>query len=155
MDTVILRFERHLEWSPAIVWDALVDPVLVGGWLGDARIDGSVGGRYDLSGEGFPAVTGLRGEITAFEAPTGLAVSTDDRGSLRFALSEVPGGPRGTSTALSLAVGLEIEPVFAAAVGRLWETRLDRLPELLRGHPVRPAHLSRLPTSVDPDTRRA
>ncbi|WP_187270617.1 SRPBCC domain-containing protein [Lacisediminihabitans profunda] len=155
MDTVTLRFERELEWSPVIVWDALVDPVLVGGWLGDARIDGRVGGRYDLSGEGFPAVTGLRGEITGFESPTELALSTDDRGALRFALRAVPGGPRGTSTALSLAVSLEIESAFAARIGQLWETRLDQLHELLRGHPARRAHLSRVPTSVDPDTRRA
>lgn len=161
MHTVTLRFERDLEWSPTIVWDALVDPVLVGGWLGDAQIDGRVGGRYDLSGEdaqgvtGIPAVTGFRGVITGFDAPTELAVSTDDRGDLRFSLREVAGGPRGTSTALSLAVTLEIEPPFAVGIGERWETRLDQLHELLRGHPARLAHLSRLPTSVDPGTRRA
>jgi uncharacterized protein YndB with AHSA1/START domain len=154
VDTITLRFERSLEWSPVIVWDALADPVLVGGWFGDARIDGRVGGRYDLR-EADPASTVIRGVITVFEAPHELAVSTEDRGALRFSLREVPGGPRGTSTALNLAVTLVIEPAFAAGVGERWETRLDQLHELLRGHPTPIAHLSTRPTSVDPGTTRA
>lgn len=152
MHTVTLLLKRDLEWSPVIVWDALVDEVLVGGWLGHSRIDARPGGRYDLSGEG---ARGVRGVITGFEAPAELTVSTDDRGELRFSLRALPGGPRGTSTALSLAVTAEVEPAFAGRIGEQWETRLDRLHELLRGHPARLAHLSSVPTSVDPDTRRA
>jgi uncharacterized protein YndB with AHSA1/START domain len=40
--------ERKIELPPPIVWDALVDPDLVAGWLAGAGIDLRVGGRYDL-----------------------------------------------------------------------------------------------------------
>ena len=43
-----MHFERDFEFSPAIVWDALIDPDLVAGWLAEARIDPVLGGQYSL-----------------------------------------------------------------------------------------------------------
>ena len=46
---VDLEFARELEFSPVIVFDALVDADLVAGWLAEAEIEAAPGGRYDLT----------------------------------------------------------------------------------------------------------
>ena len=65
-----------------------------------------------------------------------LTVDAAKHGVLSFRLDDVPGGSRGTSTRLRLSVKLGAEPLFAARVRADWETRLDQLEDLLRGHPV-------------------
>ena len=98
MPLLTIRLDRVVPFSPVIVWDALVDADLVAGWLGDARIEPVVGGRYDLAWLGTPEITATSGKITRLEQPTSLVVVTDAHGTLDFSLTEVPGGPRGTST---------------------------------------------------------
>ena len=44
----VLSFGRRLDLPRGIVWDALVDPVLVSGWLGEADIEALPGGRFDV-----------------------------------------------------------------------------------------------------------
>lgn len=133
---VDLEFAREFEFSPDIVFDALVDADLVIGWLGEARIDARQGGRYDLfwlTSESFPPTTG---RIVALESPRLLTVITDNRGRIEFRLEESPGGPRGTGTRLTVLVSVAIEAAFLPRVSADWWSSLDQLAELLRGHPV-------------------
>ena len=93
-----MRIERVVDLPRVIVGDALIDPVLVEGWLHPT----------------------LR-----------LADFTD----VRLTAEEVPGGTRGTSTRVTVEVRLP-DPRVAVAVRETWQTRLDQLENLLRGHPV-------------------
>jgi uncharacterized protein YndB with AHSA1/START domain len=93
-----VRIERIIDLPRAIVADALVDPVLVEGWLHPL-----------LRLPDFPDV--------------------------RLTTDEVPGGTRGTSTRVSVEIALP-DPRFATAIEQTWQTRLDQLENLLRGHPT-------------------
>lgn len=93
-----MRIERVIDLPRAIVADALVDPVLVEGWLDPA-----------LSLTDFPDVR----------------ISTD----------EVQGGTRGASTRVTVVVAVP-DPRFVSAITQTWQTRLDQLENLLRGHPT-------------------
>jgi uncharacterized protein YndB with AHSA1/START domain len=109
-----LAFEREYEFAPVIVWDALVDPDLLSGWLPES----------------------ILGATTVLEPRQLLTLETTTVGTLRFELTEVAGGSRGTSTRLSLRLGVEVEPAFAARIKATWLTNLDQLDDLLHGHPV-------------------
>ena len=103
--------ERLIDLPRAIVWDALLDPVLVEGWLHPtARL---------LSGDVSERVDPVPGETAVLETVA------EPFGRLRFELDERSGGTRGTSTRVR---------VWAAGTG--WEDRIDALENLLRGHPV-------------------
>jgi uncharacterized protein YndB with AHSA1/START domain len=130
-----LFFEREIDLPRAIVWDALLDPVLVYGWLAEAEIDPVVGGCYDLDWlhSSDPRTIGTIDEL---EAPRALVVDTDNRGRIDFRLDESSGGSRGSVTILRLIVTLELDAAFAARVRANWMIGLDQLEELLRGHPV-------------------
>ncbi len=95
----------------AIVWDALLDPVLVEGWLHPAArlVAGDVRERIE----------------PATRATAVLETVLEPFGRLRFELDERAGGTRGTSTVLRLQ-----------AAGPGWDDRIDSLENLLRGHPV-------------------
>ena len=103
--------ERLIDLPRAIVWDALLDPVLVEGWLHPAArlLAGDVHERVDPA----PHATAV------------LETTLEPFGRLRFELDERDGGTRGTSTFLRLQ---------AASAG--WDDRIDGLENLLRGHPV-------------------
>src|SRR4051812_18628242 len=74
-----VALERVIDLPPVIVWDALVDPVLVEGWLHPTArlLDGAVLERVE-------------GEL--------LRVQSDDWGAVDIALDELAGGTRGRST---------------------------------------------------------
>jgi uncharacterized protein YndB with AHSA1/START domain len=129
-----LEFERTIELPPTIVWDALIDPDLVAGWLADAAIDPRIGGRYDLTWQG--AGTAETGVITELSNARAMRIETSGHGILSFRLAAVPGGSRGTSTLVRLLVDVAVELPFRAALLADWEIRLDQLDALLRGHPV-------------------
>lgn len=134
--TVGLEFEREFEFPPAIVFDALIDPELIAGWLGEASVDPRQGGHYDLrwlTSSSFPPTFGT---ITQILEPWSLTVATDNRGEVGFRLEEVAGGSRGTSTVLRVSVRVVVNAVFVARVRADWLSNLDQLSELLRGHPV-------------------
>ncbi|GAA2086899.1 hypothetical protein GCM10009840_25840 [Pseudolysinimonas kribbensis] len=106
----IRTVERVVDLPRAIVWDGLVDPVLVEGWFDpELRL---VGGE--------PRV-----EVLERRDPELLRVRIAGLGELTFSSDEVAGGTRGTSTLLR----------FTGPVGDPDEL-LDRLEDLLRGHPV-------------------
>ncbi len=138
-----LAFERDLEFAPVIVWDALVDPDLVSGWMGEAVIDAVVDGEFNLHWPECPGKTPMFGRITLLEERERLHLATENIGTVEFELHEFAGGNRGTSTRLAVRVAVQIEKVFAARVIADWLTTLDQLDDLLRGHPVDWAHWDR------------
>jgi len=93
-----MRIERVIDLPRAIVADALVDPVLVEGWLDPVR-------------------------------------SLADFPEVRLTTEEVPGGTRGSSTRVALEIAMP-DPRFRGALLQTWQTRLDQLENLLRGHPA-------------------
>jgi len=138
-----LAFERELAFAPVIVWDALVDPELVHGWLAHAVIEPVAGGEYNLRWLNRLGNPESLGRITVLQPRERLHIDTASVGLLRFELTEVAGGSRGTSTRLVLRVDVEVEDAFAARVKADWLTSLDQLDDLLRGHPVDWAHWDR------------
>ncbi len=103
--------ERLIDLPRSIVWDALLDPVLVEGWL-------------------HPAARLLEGDMRelvepAPDAAAVLETVVEPFGPVRFELEERAGGTRGSSTFLRLR-----------AQGSGWDDRIDALENLLRGHPV-------------------
>ena len=136
MPTSELEFSHFFDLPVAIVWDALVDDVLVEGWLAAARIDAREGGLYWLGWQGGASLTPTTGIITVFEPPRRLAIDTDNIGSLEFALEAVPGGTRGSSTDLVLTIRVDTEPRLLASTHAYWQSNFDQLEMLLRGHPV-------------------
>jgi uncharacterized protein YndB with AHSA1/START domain len=134
--TTELVFTRSYDLPVAIVWDALVDDVLVEGWLAVARIDPRVGGQYWLNWHSGQDEASTNGTVTSFDPPFQLVIETDNIGRLDFTLESVSGGTRGNSTDLRLSVLLDTEPVLLAATHANWQSSLDQLEDLLRGHPV-------------------
>jgi uncharacterized protein YndB with AHSA1/START domain len=129
-----LVFERMIALAPVIVWDALVDPDLLDGWLGEVRVDPSAGRVFSV----IPGATGVpvSCELLASEPPGRLAVRAVDGRDFEFVLVEHRGGSRGTSTALRLRVRLDFDAAFAGGMRAAWEASLDRLIDLLRGRPT-------------------
>jgi uncharacterized protein YndB with AHSA1/START domain len=110
--------ERRIDMPRPIVWEALVDPVLVEGWLHPSHriVDDA--------------------EVRELEEPEALEVVSEQLGHLVVALGIAPGGTRGSSTDLSIElVPCDAVAVDAAAIAA-WEVRLDQLEDLLHGHPV-------------------
>lgn len=131
-----LNFERTIDLPPIIVWDALVDPDLLAGWLGEVRRDTAGSTGFHILWPGADPRESTTGSVAEFDAPRYLRVVTDNRGTIECTLAGIPGGLRGSGTELCLRIDSEIEPAFAATVRDEWETSLDRLERLLHGHPV-------------------
>jgi uncharacterized protein YndB with AHSA1/START domain len=124
--TRTLAATADFELPRVIVWDALVDPVLLEGWAGNARVEAAEGGAYEVTwGDGSGTLTGV---IARWEPPGLLQVQVDTGGELRYELEPLDGGLRGSSTRLRIIVD--------GARDELWRVRLDNLAQLLRGHPV-------------------
>jgi uncharacterized protein YndB with AHSA1/START domain len=117
-----IRIERDLDLPRGIVWEALVDPDLVGGWLHPSE----------------RLVTGTSPvEFREPDDPTEpavLEVISPSFGDVRVVLRGNEGGHRGEWTRLELTVSDEWGRRSERAA--LWELRFDQLEELLRGRPV-------------------
>ena len=101
---------RVVDLSRAIVWDGIVDPVLVEGWFDpELRL---VGGQPEIA-------------VVERRDPELLRVRSQRWGAIELTAEVVPGGTRGSSTRLRVVSGMDD-----------WEERLDRLEDLLRGHPT-------------------
>jgi uncharacterized protein YndB with AHSA1/START domain len=136
-----LEFSRDYDLPVAIVWDALVDEDLVEGWLATARIEPRLGGLYWLDWQSGTSLAPTNGLITVFEPSAGggvarLTVSTDNIGTLEFALTPTPGGTRGTGTRVGLRILVDTDPRLQASTRAYWLSNFDQLEDLLRGHPV-------------------
>lgn len=131
-----VEFSRTYDLPVAIVWDALVDEVLVEGWLAAARIDPQVGGLYWLGWQGGASLAPTNGTITVLVPKRRLEIETDNIGTLDFTLESAPGGTRGSSTDLRLRIRVDTEPRLLASTHAYWQSNFDQLEDLLRGHPV-------------------
>ena len=136
-----LILQRIIDLPPIIVWDALIDPDLLAGWLGEVRILSYDPPRFHILWPGADVRQSTAGTVAEIEAPRRLRVETDNRGIIGCTLVSIPGGLRGSSTELTLRVDVEIEPAFATKVRDEWRTSLNRLERLLHGHPVDWANL--------------
>ena len=127
-----LRFEHSYDLAREIVWDALVDPDLVSGWLAEADIEPRLHGRYDLDWSHFTLVRATTGEIIELDEPRLLVVDTDNFGVTTITLTQT--GPR--ETLLSVTVDALADLQFTPMIAATWRLSLEQLSELLRGHPV-------------------
>jgi uncharacterized protein YndB with AHSA1/START domain len=127
-------FERVIALPRAIVWDAVTDPDLIWGWLAEVRLFPDTPGQFELLWPEPSPPT--RGSVTRLRAPALVEVDTDNRGCIMVLLRSIDGGPRGSSTIVRLVIQPGIEPVVAGQLREEWERNLDRLDELLRGHPM-------------------
>lgn len=117
-----IRLERDIDLPRTIVWEALVDPVLVEGWLhpSDRLVTGTSPVEFR--------------EPDDPSAPAALEVISPSFGDIRLVLETVDGGTRGESTHLVLTVSDEWGRRDEREA--LWALRLDQLEGVLRGHPV-------------------
>ena len=136
MPTSELEFSREYDLPASIVWDALVDDVLVEGWLAAARIDLRVGGEYWLNWLSGASLAPTNGIVTALDPRRRLAIDTDNIGNLEFTLLSIPGGTRGSTTELRLRLRVDTDPRLLASTHAYWQSNFDQLEGLLRGHPV-------------------
>ncbi|MGN6273265.1 MAG: SRPBCC family protein [Protaetiibacter sp.] len=117
-----IRIERDLDLPRGIVWEALVDPELVGGWLHPSERLVTGTSPVEFREPDDPA------------EPAVLEVISPSFGDVRVVLIRNEGGTRGEATRVELTVsdewGRRSERVA------LWELRLDQLEALLRGRPV-------------------
>lgn len=141
MQPAELEFQAEYDLPLAIVWDALVDEVLVEGWLASARIEPRIGGLYWLDWQSGANLAPTNGTITVFDEPAGgdlatLQVDTDNIGTLRFVLESEPGGTRGSTTRVSLSIRVDTDPRLLASTRAYWLNNFDQLDDLLHGKPV-------------------
>jgi hypothetical protein len=117
-----IRLEREIDLPRGIVWEALVDPVLVEGWLHpSSRL---VTGTSPVE---------FREPDDAAERAV-LEVISPSFGDVRIVLEPLAGGTRGEATRVELVVSDEWGRRSEREA--LWSLRLDQLEALLRGHPV-------------------
>ncbi len=134
MPVADLVFQRTIDLPPVIVWDALVDPDLLAGWLGEVRLFSTEPPGFQILWPG--ARQSTAGTVLLCDAARRLRLETDNRGIIECTIRSIPGGLRGSSTELDLRIDVGIEPVFATRIRGEWQTSLDRLERLLHGHPV-------------------
>jgi len=125
--------QRDFDLPVEIVWDALTDPVLLEGWLADARFDPVAGAPVDLHWLDDHHGDDFDGTLVELRDRAGLTVA-DDRGALALSLERLPGGARGTSARVGIVVSGR-SPALSAEAAH-WRTHLEALEDLLRGHPV-------------------
>jgi uncharacterized protein YndB with AHSA1/START domain len=119
-----------------IVWDALVDSDLISGWLAEADVEPRIGGRFDLDWSHLERGFRTEGEIVELIGLRTLVVDMSSFGRTTFTLDEVNGGPRGSSTLLTVDVHAIADPEFSGTVSATWRLSLEQLEHLLHGHPV-------------------
>jgi uncharacterized protein YndB with AHSA1/START domain len=145
MEQPTVDLMREFDLPRVIVWDALVDPDLVSGWLAPAEIEPVAGGIYNLVWGHRPTYADTFGRITLLQHPERLHLDTTNLGRIEFTLESVEGGFRDTSTRLRVAIELDAAELRAegmddaattARVTADWNTNLDQLEELLHGRPV-------------------
>jgi uncharacterized protein YndB with AHSA1/START domain len=139
-----LRLEAEFPVSIEVVWDALVDPVLAEGWLGELSVDPLPEGQYSLRFRDAPLEEAdWNGTIRAV-SPPGTSAPGDPAPAVFLEVSFAPhllvrfeltsGAHR--STLLVLRHSSFLDDSAALAAEGFWHRRLGYLVELLRGHPA-------------------
>lgn len=136
MGGTVLRFQRDYDRAPGVVWDALVDSDLVGGWLAEADIEPRAGGRYDLVWHAPIGLGSTNGEIADLAEAQFLVVELERIGTVSFGLAELSEGTNGLATRLSITVDSLVESLLSDGLSATWLISLDQLEHLLRGRPV-------------------
>lgn len=131
-----LSLSAEYDLPREIVWDALVDPDLVIGWLAEASIDFREGGAYDLTWIGPTYLPPTHGEITRIDDLERIAISTSNVGDIVFTLEDIPGVTRALGSRVTVVIRTPVERRFTPNVVAHWRTNLEQLADLLRGHPV-------------------
>jgi uncharacterized protein YndB with AHSA1/START domain len=139
-----LVFEHEIDLPANVVWDALVDPVLLEGWLAAADSAPELERTVRLEWRDGSEPAGVAATVERFEPFRALHLSTDTRGSIGFLLTERPGGLRGMGTVLELRIELDVDAQFTALAREDWEAALERLDDVLSGRPADWAAVSRL-----------
>jgi uncharacterized protein YndB with AHSA1/START domain len=159
MEQPTVDLVREIDLPRVIVWDALVDPDLVSGWLAPAEIEPIAGGIYNLVWPHRPTYTDTFGRIALLQHPERLHVDTTNLGRIEFTLESVAGGFRDTGTRLRVSVSYGDDGVDDAVIAPHvntdqiradWETNLDQLEELLHGRPTDWRTWSQR-SAIDPD----
>ncbi|TMK56084.1 MAG: SRPBCC family protein [Actinobacteria bacterium] len=125
-----LRFVRHLDRPPSVVWRAFTDPELRSKWFPDTMVgDLVVGNSLEFRHEGMD-IQPFRGEVLEVVEPNRLVFTWGDD-LLRFEFAE-----SGSGTELTMTVGFT-EQGKAARDGAGWHECLDNLVKLLASDPER------------------
>jgi hypothetical protein len=134
-----IRLELTLDLPRGIVWECLVDPELVGGWLhpSDRLVTGTSPVEFR--------------EPDDPTTPAVLEVISPSFGDVRFVLTRIEGGTRGESTVVQLTVSDE----WGRRADReaLWQLRLEQLAAVVRGHPVNWGSWATLHSAADAEAR--
>jgi uncharacterized protein YndB with AHSA1/START domain len=125
-DHLDVRFERYYPRAIEKVWSALTDPARLEDWMGAARVEPHVGGRYELMLGGPHPMTG---RVLVWEPPQVLAFTWSNTHApdsiVRYALSREGEGTR-------LIFTHEGMPYATSALMLPgWHTFLGRLGDLL------------------------
>ena len=130
----VLRYERRLAHPIERVWGAISQPAELRGWLADADLDLTLGGRVELrwlntDDEGNRAVA--TGTVSALDAPRLLELDIEPHGILRYELAEDGDGTVLTFTVTTPAPNEQLMPAVAG-----WHIHLEHLADALDGRPV-------------------
>ncbi|MDB5409570.1 MAG: hypothetical protein JWL84_4482 [Rhodospirillales bacterium] len=127
-DNADLHYERRFDRPIETVWAALTDPVRIEDWLGQARVEPHVGGRYELFVDRRRPMTG---RIVTWEPPRLLEFSWDTGDApaslVRCELSRDGDGTK----LLFLHKGVGFDWIGLVLPG--WHVHLERLRNLLSG----------------------
>ena len=127
-DSYVLRFERRIEHPLDDVWEAISTPSGIRGWLGEARLDLTVGAHVRLQ---FDKTVGnvVEGKVTEVDPPRVLEYTFgQDDSVLRWELE--PAGDEATKLVLTHRLpSREHLPETLAG----WHTLLDLIPAAIAG----------------------
>ena len=136
-DRVDLRYERRYPHPIETIWAALTEPERLNDWLGRARVEPHVGGRYELFIDRLRPMTG---RILTWEPPRLLEFSWDT-GDAPASMVRCELAPDGDGTRL-LLLHKGAGYVWIGLVLPGWHACLERLEGLLSGQ-VQPSSMTR------------
>ena len=90
MEQPTVDLVRDIDLPRVIVWDALVDPDLVSGWLAQADIEPVAGGIYNLVWTHRPTYADTFGRIALLQHPERLHIDTTNLDQLEELLHGRP-----------------------------------------------------------------
>jgi uncharacterized protein YndB with AHSA1/START domain len=127
----VIRFERHLPATPAVVWVALTDPAFLSRWWGEVTMEPRLGGQFDVRWFN-PSPSGdrltMHARITEFRPPHLLETTGDVHGILRWELT-----PEGPGTGLVFTSTLDLPEEFRTRTLAGWHLHLMALHRALTG----------------------
>ena len=127
----LISFERRLAHPVGRVWQALTTPDELIGWWGEAEIDLTEGGQFNVrwlnTDEHGNAAT-MHATIAKLVPERLLVLDGDMHGRLRWELT-----PDGEGTRLSFRSTTSLEPDFLTKVPAGWHFHLDALARHLEG----------------------